>query len=61
LGSPRCTTRSCSQAKLLVVDELGYLPLEPDAAHLFFQLVSRRHETGFALKTEAALGCRLRF
>ena len=23
---------------LLIVDELGYLPLEPDAAHLFFQL-----------------------
>ena len=28
--------------KLLIIDELGYLPLEPDAAHLFFQLVSRR-------------------
>jgi DNA replication protein DnaC len=22
--------------KLLMVDELGYLPLEPNAAHLFF-------------------------
>jgi hypothetical protein len=31
-----------SKPKLLIVDELGYLPLEPDAAHLFFQLVSRR-------------------
>jgi DNA replication protein DnaC len=30
--------------KLLIVDELGYLPFEPDAAHLFFQLVSRRYE-----------------
>ena len=28
------------------MDELGYLPLEPDAAHLFFQLVSRRYERG---------------
>jgi DNA replication protein DnaC len=27
---------------LLIIDELGYLPLEPDAEHLFFQLVSRR-------------------
>ena len=26
--------------KLLIVDELGYLPFEPDAAHLFFQLVA---------------------
>lgn len=29
--------------KLLIVDERGYLSLEPDAAHLFFQLVSRRY------------------
>ncbi len=35
-----------AKPKLLIVDELGYLPLEPDAAHLFFQLVSRRYETG---------------
>jgi hypothetical protein len=31
------------------VDELCYLPPEPDAAHLFFQLVSRRYETGAML------------
>ena len=31
-----------SKPKLLIIDELGYLPLEPNAAHLFFQLVSRR-------------------
>ena len=37
--------------KAAVVDELGYLPLEPDAAHLFFQLVSRRYETGAVLIT----------
>jgi DNA replication protein DnaC len=37
--------------KLLIVDELGYLPLEPDAAHLFFQLVSRRYERGAILLT----------
>jgi len=30
--------------KLLIIDELGYLPFEPAAAHLFFQLVSRRYE-----------------
>ena len=33
------------------MDELGYLPLEPDAAHLFFQLVSRRYEKGAMLVT----------
>jgi DNA replication protein DnaC len=37
--------------KLLIIDELGYLPLEPDAAHLFFQLVSRRYERGAMLLT----------
>ncbi|WP_363323040.1 ATP-binding protein [uncultured Jannaschia sp.] len=40
-----------AKPKLLIVDELGYLPLEPDAAHLFFQLVSRRHERGAMLVT----------
>ena len=40
-----------SKPKLLIVDELGYLPFEPDAAHLFFQLVSRRYERGSTLVT----------
>src|ERR1700757_268157 len=39
------------KAKLLIVDELGYLPFEPNAAHLFFQLVSRRYERGAMLVT----------
>ncbi|BAN31678.1 transposase [Mycobacterium avium subsp. hominissuis TH135] len=29
---------------LLVVDEVGYIPFEQDAANLFFQLVSSRYE-----------------
>ena len=40
-----------AKPKLLIVDELGYLPFAPDAAHLFFQLVSRRYETGAMLIT----------
>jgi DNA replication protein DnaC len=39
------------KAKLLIIDELGYLPFEPNAAHLFFQLVSRRYERGSMLIT----------
>jgi DNA replication protein DnaC len=35
----------------LIVDELGYLPFEANAAHLFFQLVSRRYERGSMLIT----------
>jgi len=37
--------------KLLVVDELGYLPFEQRSAHLFFQLVARRYERGSMLIT----------
>ena len=40
-----------AKPKLLIVDELGYLPFEPHAAHLFFQLVSRRYERGAMLVT----------
>lgn len=37
--------------KRLIIDELGYLPFEPNAAHLFFQLVSHRYERGSLLIT----------
>jgi DNA replication protein DnaC len=40
-----------AKPRLLIVDELGYLPFEPNAAHLFFQLVSRRYERGSMLIT----------
>jgi DNA replication protein DnaC len=40
-----------ARPKLLIIDELGYLPFEPNAAHLFFQLVSRRYERGSILIT----------
>ena len=36
---------------MLIIDELGYLPFEANAAHLFFQLVSRRYEKGSILTT----------
>jgi DNA replication protein DnaC len=40
-----------AKPKLLIIDELGYLPFEPNAAHLFFQLVSRRYDKGAILLT----------
>jgi DNA replication protein DnaC len=40
-----------AKPKLLIVDQLGYLPFETNAAHLFFQLVSRRYERGSMLIT----------
>jgi DNA replication protein DnaC len=40
-----------SKPKLLVVDELGYLPFEWRSAHLFFQLVAKRYEKASTLIT----------
>ena len=32
--------------RLLIIDEIGYLPIERAGANLFFQLISRRYERG---------------
>jgi DNA replication protein DnaC len=40
-----------AKPRLLIIDELGYLPFERRAAHLFFQLVNRRYERGSLLIT----------
>ncbi|MBM7172177.1 IS21-like element helper ATPase IstB [Streptomyces sp. G44] len=36
---------------VLVVDEVGYVPLDPEAAHLLFQLVSHRYERASLIVT----------
>ena len=36
---------------LLVVDEVGYIPFEAEAANLFFQLVSSRYERASLIVT----------
>jgi DNA replication protein DnaC len=36
---------------LIIVDEVGYLPFEQDAANLFFQLVSSRYERASLIVT----------
>jgi DNA replication protein DnaC len=33
-----------SKYKVLVIDEIGYLPIDLDASNLFFQLIARRYE-----------------
>jgi DNA replication protein DnaC len=40
-----------AKPKLLIIDELGYLPFEKREAHLFFQLVARRYQKGSLLVT----------
>jgi DNA replication protein DnaC len=37
--------------KLLVIDEIGYVPINRHAAHLFFPLISRRYERGAMMLT----------
>lgn len=37
--------------KVLVIDEVGYLPLDPVGATIFFQLVSARYERGSIILT----------
>ena len=32
--------------RLLIIDEIGYLPIDRQGANLFFQLISRRYERG---------------
>ena len=36
---------------LVVIDEVGYIPFEPEAANLFFQLVSNRYERASLIVT----------
>jgi DNA replication protein DnaC len=38
-------------AKLLIVDELGYVPLSQTGAELLFEVFSRRHERGSTIVT----------
>jgi len=41
---------------VLVVDEIGYLPLDRAADNLFFQLVSRRYEQGTIITSNKSYG-----
>jgi DNA replication protein DnaC len=37
--------------RLLIVDEIGYLPLKKDQADLFFQVIAKRYEQGSVILT----------
>lgn len=39
------------QYRLLIIDEIGYIPIDRHGAHLFFQLISRRYEKGALVLT----------
>jgi DNA replication protein DnaC len=50
-GQLRERIRYLCRAALLVVDEIGYLPITPGGANLFFQLVNARYEKGAMILT----------
>lgn len=37
--------------RLLIIDEIGYVPVDPHGAHLLFQLISRRYERSSVILT----------
>jgi DNA replication protein DnaC len=43
--------RTVSIYKLLIIDEIGYLPLGREQANLFFQVVAKRYEKGATILT----------
>jgi DNA replication protein DnaC len=43
--------RKLGRYPLLICDEVGYIPFEPEAANLFFQLVSARYERASLIVT----------
>ena len=43
--------RRLNRYRLLTIDEVGYLPFDPTAAALFFQLIASRYETGSVVVT----------
>lgn len=49
--SLRMTLKRYVRPRLLICDELGYLPLDEQGRNLFFQVVSKRAETGSIIIT----------
>jgi DNA replication protein DnaC len=43
--------RAINAYKLLIVDEIGYLPMSREQANLFFQIITRRYERGAMILT----------
>lgn len=50
-GSAQSKMRTYTGPSVLVVDELGYLPMDQTAANWIFQVVSRRYERGSIVLT----------
>ena len=43
--------KTLSKYKLLIIDEVGYLPIDVDAANMLFQLINKRYEKNSTIIT----------
>ena len=50
-GKLESRLRALCRHKLVIVDEIGYLPISEEEANLFFQFVTRRYERGSIIIT----------
>ena len=50
-GALEAELKKIRRYKLIIIDEVGYIPFDHDAANLFFQLVASRYEQGSIIVT----------
>ena len=50
-GQLEAELKKIRRYKLVIIDEVGYIPFDQDAANLFFQLVASRYEQGSIMVT----------
>jgi DNA replication protein DnaC len=50
-GQLEAELKKIRRYKLIIVDEVGYIPFDHDAANLFFQLIASRYEQGSVMVT----------
>jgi DNA replication protein DnaC len=50
-GQLEAELKKIRRYKLIIIDEVGYIPFDTDAANLFFQLVASRYEQGSIIVT----------
>jgi DNA replication protein DnaC len=50
-GGLEAELKKIRRYRLIIVDEVGYIPFDTDAANLFFQLIASRYEQGSIIVT----------
>ena len=50
-GTLEAELKKIRRYRLSIIDEVGYIPFDQDAANLFFQLIASRYEVGSVMVT----------